>query len=282
MSFEIRRFGVAAPVAQTPSPATAPSSGESPDAAMNPDRVTISTQAAEQQYPTVGEYVKKRFYDGADSALDGLHGAAELLMPPLLIGEIAGIKVSHKKAALDQIWNLPMDPQGHWRVEARQIDAQESAKARAEIRQLPIVHAVVGAHHSVRSAIKWVSDEVDGGLTAAGHALSKAGNAVLDGFVSTGVAVGKGLQSAGIAIQNESRAAGKAVRNAAHTVEAGVSQAYDSAAAGVHWIGVQAVEVPKAAARGVVEGIGSVGQDMVDFSKRTEPMLAPAQPEANS
>lgn len=295
MSLQIHRFNVATPTARPAVQASGSqdqASSETSGATMATDSLSLSSQAA-PQYPTVGDYVKKRFYDGADSALTGFHAAAELLMPPLLIGEMAGISVSHKKAALDRIWNLPMDPQGHWKVEAQQISRQERAKAHAEIRQLPLVHAVDGLEDGIEGGFKaigrgvtWLGHEISAdydsaikslndGFNSAGHFFKHSAEYVVDGFVSTGVAIGKGIESAGVSIQNGSRAAGQAIKQASHAVAVEANQVYDAAASGVRWVGTQAVEVPKAAARTVLHGIGDVGQGMVTFSQRTEPLVAP-------
>lgn len=251
--------------------------------ALEGDSLQLS---AEANYPTVGEYVKGEFDKKMSSALSGLHLIAET-MPPVLVAEIAAIHAAHKRAALQQIWNLPMDPQGKWKVKAQQIMDAEAALARKEVSQLPMVKAVSNAGRAIADGATWVGNQITAGFRNAGHGIRNAfqslgrlithgANYVLDGFVSTGVAIGRGVQQAGVAIENGSRAAGQAVRNAGTVIAKGVNDAVDATVQGVTWLGTQAVEVPKAAARGVVRGIGDLGQDMVDFSKYAEPAFAPA------
>lgn len=286
--FEIRTFTnstqgpTVRATAQQGEVVAAPEAPAQPPALKN-DKVALSKEA---EYPTVGEYVKDQFDQKMGSVLTGLHLVAET-MPPVLIAEIASIHASHKKAALEKIWNLPMDPQGKWKVKAQQIMDAEAALARKEVSQLPLVKAVGNAGRAVADGATWVGNQITAGFKNASGGIRKAfqslgrlinhgANYVLDGFVSTGVAIGKGVQQAGVAIENGSRAAGQAVRNASVVLAKGVNDAYDTTVKGVTWLGHQAVEVPKAAARGVLGGIGEVGQDMVDFSKRAEPVFAPA------
>ncbi len=252
--------------------------------ALQGDSIQLSTEAS---YPTVGEYVKGEFDKKMNSALTGLHLVAETL-PPVLVAEIAAIHARHKKAALEKIWNLPMDPQGKWKIAAQKIMDAEAAAARKEVGELPMVKAVSNAGRAIADGASWVGGQISAGINNAakgirgafqslGRLINHGANYVLDGFVSTGVAIGKGIEQTGIAIQNGSRAAGQAVRNAGTVLAKGVNDAYNSTVEGLNWLGTQAVEVPKAAARSVVRGIGEVGQDMVDFSQRTEPAFAPAR-----
>lgn len=286
--FEIRSFSTT----QTTQVRAAAQAGEvvaAPKAqaesrALQGDSVKLSTEA---NYPTVGEYVKGEFDKKMNGVLTGLHLVAEA-MPPVLVAEIAAIHARHKRAALEKIWNLPMDPQGKWKITAQKIMDAEAAAARKEVSQLPMVKAVSNAGRAIADGASWVGGQITAGLDSAakgirgafqslGRLINHGANYVLDGFVSTGVAIGKGIEQTGIAIQNGSRAAGQAVRNAGTVLAKGVNDAYNTTVEGLNWIGTQAVEVPKAAARGVVRGIGEVGQDMVDFSKRTEPVFAPAR-----
>lgn len=200
---------------------------------------------AEPQYPTVGEYVKGRIDDAVDSTVTGLHGAAEIALPPLLLGEIAGIKAKHKKAALDRIWDLPMDPQGKWKTVARKISDEESAKANAEIRALPGVRAISAAGDAIGDGVQWT-----------GRQIAHGADAVLDAAVDTGVAIGKGVEWTGQQIQTGARAVGR-----------GVTAAGSAVADGALWVGHQAVEAPKAAARGVLHGVEGVGNGLTSFAK---------------
>jgi|GEM_PF-3246017 hypothetical protein len=155
-----------------------------------------SQAQAQPQYPTVGEYVKKRFNDDVDSTLTGLHGAGELAFPPLLLGEIAAIKAKHEKKAIDRIWDLPMDPQGNWKKQASRISDQESAAANAEIRKLPGVRAIAAAGDAIGDGVNWT-----------GRQIKAAGTAVVDGVETAGVAVGQGVEWTGRQIENGTKAA---------------------------------------------------------------------------
>lgn len=197
---------------------TAPTQASKPAAPQAP---------ADPHYPTVGEYVKQRYDAAVDSTVTGIHGAAEIALPPLLLGEIAGIKAKHQAAALHKIWDLPMDPQGKWKVQAQKISDAESAAANAEIKALPGVRALSAAGEAIGDGATWTGQQIKAGA-----------NAVVNGAVDAGVAVGKGVQWTGTQIVD-----------------------------GAEWVGTQAVEAPKAAARGVLTGIGGVGQDLQKFSQ---------------
>lgn len=207
----------AKPSEPTNSP-TAPTQASKPAAPQAP---------ADPHYPTVGQYVKQRYDAAVDSTVTGLHGAAEIALPPLLLGEIAGIKAKHQEAALRKIWDLPMDPQGKWKVQAQKISDAESAAANAEIKALPGVRALSAAGEAIGDGATWTGQQIKAGA-----------NAVVNGAVDAGVAVGRGVQWTGTQISN-----------------------------GAEWVGTQAVEAPKAAARGVLHGIGGVGQDLQKFSQ---------------
>lgn len=231
------------PVTQKPAEKPVEKPVEEPKA---PAAQTPSTQKpAEPEYPTVGEYVKGRIDNAVDDTLTGLHGAAEIALPPLLLAEIAGIKAKHKKAALDRIWDLPMDPQGKWKEIASKISDEESAKANAEIRALPGVRAISAVGEAIGDGVVWT-----------GRQVAKGADAVLDAAVDTGVAIGRGVQWTGQQIETGAKAVGR-----------GVVAAGEAVGDGVVWVGKQAVEVPKAAARGVLNGVGGIGSGLVNFSK---------------
>lgn len=200
---------------------------------------------AAMPYPTVGEYVKGRVNDAVDSTVDTLHGAAEIVLPPLLLGEIAAIKARHQAKALERIWTLPMDPQGKWKIEAKRISDQESALASAEIRQLPGIRAMSAAGEAIGEGVVWT-----------GRQISRGANAVLDGVVATGEAIGEGVQWTGRQIELGAQAVGRGARIAGEAVVDGAV-----------WVGTQAVEVPKAAARTTVRGIGGIGEMLTRFSQ---------------
>lgn len=287
MGFEIRSFSFApSPVRAGGAQAPAQTSSDRNTSAVQGDQATFSTKGKvgdSPDYPTVGQYVTQQFDQKVNDTVKGLHLVAEAV-PPVLIGEIAAIHARHKEEALKEIWNLPMDPQGKWKIKAKEIMQVQEKAADVEVSQLPMVQAAhqvaAGIDHTVQSVgqgFSWLGGQIstgygtavtsiDHGLHSAGQAVSKAANYAVDGFVSTGVAVGKGIEHAGIAIQNGSVAAGKAIRDAGHTLSVDANQAYESTVSGIHWVGTQVAEAPKAAARGVLHGIDGVGQDLQKFS----------------
>lgn len=293
MSFEIRNFNVQPTQVARGGSITGDTQArprrEEATSPLGQDEIMFATGSRVNRpvdYPTVGEYVKTQFNEKMGTALDGLHLVAETL-PPVIVAEIVAIQAKHKKAALQQIWSLPMDPQGKWKIAAQQILDAESAKATAEIKQLPMIRALRSTGEAIANGATWVGHQVtalfDGAggriraaMQRAGQLISHGANYVLDGVVNTGVAIGQGVQSVGRGIEEGSRKAGEAVRHGARIAAFELEQAYDHTIEGAQWLGRQAVEVPKTAARGVVRGIGGLGQDMVDFSNRTAPIFAPA------
>ncbi len=156
--------------------------------------------AVEPQYPTVGEYVKERFDNSVDTFTTGLHGAAEIAFPPLLLGEMAAIQAKHRKNALQQIWNLPMDPQGNWKIKAAEISDKASAAASKEIGQLPGVRAIRATGEAIADGAMYV-----------GRGVKAAGEAVVDGAVAAGEAIADGAIYVGDAIATGVRETGKAI-----------------------------------------------------------------------
>ena len=172
---------------------------------------TPVTPAVEPQYPTVGEYVKERFDNTVDSFTTGLQGAAEIAFPPFLLGEIAVIQAKHRKKALDQILNLPMDPQGNWKIKAAEISDKASADAAKEIGQLPGVRAIRATGEAIADGAIYVGKQayaageaVVNGVVATGEAIADGavyvGGKIADGAIFVGDAVVTGVQEAGKAI----------------------------------------------------------------------------------
>ena len=156
--------------------------------------------AVEPQYPTVGEYVKDRFDNTVDNFTTGLQGAAEIAFPPLLLGEMAAIQTKHRKKALEQIWNLPMDPQGNWKIKAAEISDKASADAAKEIGQLPGVRAIRATGEAIADGAMYV-----------GRGVKAAGDAVVDGAVAAGTAIADGAAYVGDALATGVRETGKAI-----------------------------------------------------------------------
>lgn len=167
--------------------------------------------AVEPQYPTVGEYVKDRFDNAVNSFTTGLQGAAEIAFPPFLLGEIAVIQAKHRKKALDQILNLPMDPEGKWKIKAAEISDKASADAAKEIAQLPGVRALRATGEAIADGaiyvgkqVKAAGEAVVNGVVATGTAIvdgaTYVGGKIVDGAVLVGDAVATGVKEAGRAI----------------------------------------------------------------------------------
>lgn len=179
-------------VAPKPEPKTEAKPEPKPEPKVEP--------AVEPQYPTVGEYVKERFDNTVDTFTTGLRGAAEIAFPPLLLGEMAAIQAKHRKRALEQIWNLPMDPEGKWKIKAGEISDKASADAAKEIGNLPGVRAIRATGEAIVDGAIYVGR----GVKAAGEAVvdgaRAAGEAVVDGAIFVGDAVVTGLRETGKAI----------------------------------------------------------------------------------
>lgn len=171
-----------------------------PEIVPAPKPETKVEPAVEPQYPTVGEYVKERFDNTVDTFTTGLQGAAEIAFPPLLLAEMAAIQAKHRRGALQQIWNLPMDPQGKWKVKAAEISDAASAAAAKEIAQLPAVRAFRATGEAI----------VDGALYV-GRGVQRAGEAVVDGAVAAGEAIADGATYVGTAIADGVRETGRAI-----------------------------------------------------------------------
>jgi len=171
-----------------------------PKTEVEPKAEVTVEPAVEPQYPTVGEYVKDRFDNTVNNFTTGLHGAAQIAFPPLLLGEMAAIQAKHRKKALDQIWNLPMDPQGNWKIKAAEISDKASADAAKEIGQLPGVRAIRATGEAIADGAMYV-----------GRGVKAAGEAVVNGAVAAGEAIADGASYVGNAVTTGVREAGKAI-----------------------------------------------------------------------
>jgi len=173
--------------------------------------------AVEPEYPTVGEYVKERFDNTVNNFTTGLHGAAEIAFPPLLLGEMAAIQAKHRKNALQQIWNLPMDPQGNWKIKAAEISDNASAAAAKEIAQLPGVRAIRATGEAIADGAMYV-----------GRGVKAAGEAVVNGAVATGTAIADGATYVGGKIADGAIFVGDAVvtgvQEAGKAIDRGVTE----------------------------------------------------------
>lgn len=167
--------------------------------------------AVEPQYPTVGEYVKDRFDNTVDNFTTGLQGAAEIAFPPLLLGEMAAIQTKHRKKALEQIWNLPMDPQGNWKIKAAEISDKASADAAKEIGQLPGVRAIRATGEAIADGAIYIGNGVKAAGEAVVDGVVATGEAIADGAIYIGKTVTTGVREAGQAIDRGLTEAGKAI-----------------------------------------------------------------------
>lgn len=167
--------------------------------------------AVEPQYPTVGEYVKERFDNTVDNFTTGLRGAAEIAFPPLLLGEMAGIQAKHRKKALEQIWNLPMDPQGKWKIKAAEISDKASADAAKEIGQLPGVRAIRATGEAIADGAMYVGRGVKAAGDAVVNGAVAAGGAIADGAIYVGSMIADGANYVGDAVSTGIRETGKAI-----------------------------------------------------------------------
>ncbi|HEY9898346.1 MAG TPA: LysM peptidoglycan-binding domain-containing protein [Pantanalinema sp.] len=160
-----------------------------PTKPTQPTKPSQPTKPADPKYPTVGEYVKDRFDKAVDSTVDVLHGAAELALPPVLLGEMVGIKAKNSADAYGRIWDLEMDPAGNWKNEARKIRDEESAEADATIRNLPGVRAIHAAGDAIEDAAEWTGDQLKAGAKAVAEVPKGAARGAAKGIGGIGEAL---------------------------------------------------------------------------------------------
>lgn len=175
-----------------PSQPTKPSVPAQPPVSTKPSQPSKPTQPSkpvDPKYPTVGEYVKDRFDKAVDTTVDVLHGAVELALPPVLLGEMVGIKAKNSADAYDRIWDLKMDPAGNWKNEARKIRDQESAEADATIRNLPGVRAIHAAGDAIEDAAEWTGDQITAGAKAVAEVPKEAARGAAKGIGGIGEAL---------------------------------------------------------------------------------------------
>lgn len=150
---------------------------------------------ASPKYQTVGDYYRAQ--DDAARRTVGrvFEGVAELA-PPVLLGQIAAIGVSHEYQADQKVFNLPWDPQGNWRVQAEQIHQQESRAADQQIANLPLISAVSSTGQVISEGVTTAATAAYNGAVylgnATANAVDEAGQAVAD----AGKSVGRGLLGA--------------------------------------------------------------------------------------
>lgn len=187
---------------------------------------TVSTQTVGQHYEAD---VSSMVNSGLSAVGTGLHFTAEAV-PGVLLAEMASIKASHQYQAYQQIYALPWDPQGNWKIKANQIMAAQSAQANTEIRNLPMVKAAVAA-----------------------------GNAVVDGASAVGSAVVNGATYVGSAVSDGVSTVAQGVSDAGTAVVQGVSDATDA-------VSTAAVSTYKSAGRGFLGWLADLGQSLFDWA----------------
>ncbi len=177
----------------------------------------VPPQTVGQHY--VGE-VDSMVNSGLSAVGTGLHFTAEAV-PGVLLAEMASIKAAHQYQAYQQIYGLPWDAQGKWKIKANQIMAAQSAQADAEINRLPMVRAAVATGQAVVEGANAVGTAVVNGATYVGTAVVDGADSVADGAEAAGYAVVQGTVSAYNATVNGVQAASQAVSTAAvHTYKA--------------------------------------------------------------
>ncbi len=150
---------------------------------------------ASPKYRTVGDYYRAQ--DDAARRTVGrvFEGVAELA-PPVLLGQIAAIGVSHEYQADQQVFNLPWDAQGNWRVQAQQIHRQEGQAADQEIANLPLISAVSSTGHVISEGVTTAATAAYNGAVYVGNATADAVNAAGQAVEDAGKSVGRGLLGA--------------------------------------------------------------------------------------
>lgn len=156
---------------------------------------------------TVGEYYRneadRKLQSGLNAIGTGIRFTAEAI-PGVLLAEMAAIKASHRHTAYQRIFNLPWDAEGKWKVKADQILAEESRKADEEIRNLPMVRAMVTTGQAIVTGATavgtaivdgatWVGTTTVNGVNAVGNAIYDGGAYVADQTVKSYKAAGRGF-----------------------------------------------------------------------------------------
>lgn len=141
---------------------------------------------------TVGEYYRQRAGQGANAFGRVVHGIVELA-PPVLLGEMAVIKLKHDKEAYERIYNLPWDPAGKWKIAADQIKREENAEANAEIAGLPLPSAARATGAAVSNAWTAVGDYASAATTEAIDSSRRTGRGIMRGLLSELAMVGQGM-----------------------------------------------------------------------------------------
>ncbi|MNX77646.1 hypothetical protein D3C86_1091960 [compost metagenome] len=133
--------------------------------------------------------MKDRFNKAVGTTVDVMHGAAELALPPVLLGEMVGIKAKNSADAYGRIWDLEMDPAGKWKDEAKKIRKEESAEADAAIRNLPGVRAIHAAGDAIEDAAEWTGKQIKTGVQVVAEVPKDAARGAAKGIGGIGDAL---------------------------------------------------------------------------------------------
>lgn len=167
-------------------------------ALMGGNSVSASASAS-PQYQTVGDYYAAQASQQRQTVGRVFEGIAELA-PPVLLGQIAAIGISHEFQADQRVFSLPWDAQGRWKAQANQIHAQEAQAADQQIGNLPLISAV----------------------SSTGQVISEGATAVVNGTVAAGQAVYDTAATVGNVAVDAVNAAGQAVADAGKSVGRGL------------------------------------------------------------
>ena len=227
--------------------------------AVRPAPASSAASAPAVRGETVGQHyvgeVDTMVNSGLSAVGTGLHFTAEAV-PGVLLAEMASIKAAHQYQAYQQIYRLPWDAQGKWKVKAYQIMAAQSAQADAEINKLPMVRAAVATGQAVVEGANAVGTAVVNGATYVGNTVAEGADTVAEGAEAVGHAVVQGTVSAYSATVNGVQAAGQAVANAGQAVS------------------TAAVHTYKAAGRGFLGWIAYIGQSLFSWASGAKTAFA--------
>ena len=148
--------------------------------------------AAAQPYRTVGDYYQAQAQAERQQVGRVFEGVAELA-PPVLLGQMAAISISHDYKADQRIFNLPWDANGQWRTQAQQIKRQEYQAADHEIANLPLVSGVRTAGSVLADGASEVATAAYDGAVAVGEAAEDASKSVARGLLGALAYTGQGM-----------------------------------------------------------------------------------------
>lgn len=120
------------------------------------------------QYPTIGEHIENTLKDAKNEFFESAKIAGVMAIPGVNVA--AGVVYTrHMNEARKEIAQLPMDPEGKWKAEARDIVSRHHEAAEDEIIALP-GKVAKGAVDAVETAVDGAVDAAEavwGGITGA-------------------------------------------------------------------------------------------------------------------